>query len=123
MGDEGYGVYQITLNDNNLSGQIPEGFSILVGAKIIKLQGNTLEGELPSELINLKDMIILNLSNNNFLGNIPAEFCGEFPHLTLLDISGNRLSGTVPTCFIENTNRYKFCPQQQGYEFDNYSCK
>ncbi|SUB78642.1 Bacteroidetes-Associated Carbohydrate-binding Often N-terminal [Porphyromonas macacae] len=122
MGDEGYGVYSIILKDNNLSGRIPKGFGILVSANLIKLQGNALEGELPGELTNLKEVVILDLSNNNFTGSIPAGLCGDFPKRISLDLRGNRLSGTVPTCFIENVNKYKFCPQQEGYKFDNYHC-
>lgn len=122
MGDEGNGIFKLSLNDNNLSGRIPDGFDILVSAYYIKLKGNALEGQLPIGLTKLKETMSIDLSNNNFTGSIPALNSGEFHKLKILDLRGNQLSGTVPDSFIKSPKKFKFCPQQEGYKFDNYQC-
>lgn len=120
---EGSEIIVLNLRNNNLRGQLPEGLSILVSAKFIKLQDNALEGSLPDELALLNEVYSISLFNNNFTGNIPAVLGKKARKDGVLDIRGNRLSGVVPAIFIENPYRYKFCPQQEGYKFDNYTCK
>ncbi|KAE9610867.1 putative leucine-rich repeat domain, L domain-containing protein [Lupinus albus] len=47
----------------------------------------------------LSGMIYLSLSNNNFHGSIPVSLC-KAQNLQVLDLSENKISGTIPSCLI-----------------------
>lgn len=114
-------VFSLNLQDNNLTGYIPRGFSILVSARFIKLQNNSISGEIPEEIKKFTNVTRLDLSNNNFEGTIPNSFC-EPRIRCILDLRGNRLRGNVPDCLRERRGVVKICPQQAGYNFDNFDC-
>ncbi|MDO4770618.1 BACON domain-containing carbohydrate-binding protein [Porphyromonas sp.] len=114
------GIYRITLPDNNLKGTIPEGFSILVGARFIKLQNNSLTGPIPKDLGDINEALFLYLQNNDLTGSIPPNIC----NLTSrggIDLRWNKLTGILPDCFTEKRSA-RACPQKDGYKFDNYDC-
>lgn len=114
-------VFSLNLQDNNLTGYIPRGFSILVSARFIRLQNNSISGEIPEEIKKFTNVTRLDLSNNNFEGTIPNSFC-EPRIRCILDLRGNRLRGNVPDCLRERRGVVKICPQQAGYNFDNFDC-
>eukprot|EP00271_Cylindrocystis_brebissonii_P002956 TRINITY_DN136_c0_g1_i1.p1 TRINITY_DN136_c0_g1~~TRINITY_DN136_c0_g1_i1.p1 ORF type:complete len:1383 (-),score=197.11 TRINITY_DN136_c0_g1_i1:1351-5499(-) len=112
------------VNDNLLSGTLPEGLCLASKLLDVRLQNNFLDGSLPSCLSNLSEIVFLNLANNSFGGEIPpiwnaelanetnpvqvflndCNFTGSIPfvskssHWTIssLDLSNNRLHGAVP---------------------------
>lgn len=114
------GVLTLNLKNNNLKGTIPQGVSALRYAYFINLSGNLLEGALPVGISQLRKLQSLNLSNNRFSGTIPSEYCIAPNKKPIVQLRGNRLSGIVPDCFLENSQYV--CPQQDGYHFDNLIC-
>lgn len=114
------GVSRLSLKNNNLTGYIPRGISILRHTSVINLSENKLSGELPDELGRLYDTRLLYLNNNNFIGRLPDSFCGA-PN-TIFILRHNRLRGPIPQCILDSSN-VEFCPQQEGYKFDNYKCE
>ena len=60
------------------------------------LNDNNLSGELPSELDTLSHLRILNLSGNRLTGSIPAEWADGLDVLLRLNLSDNQLSGKIP---------------------------
>ncbi|XBI45489.1 hypothetical protein VPH35_109947 [Triticum aestivum] len=44
----------------------------------------------------MENLIVLNGSNNSFTGQIPTHFCNGLPSFAVLDLSYNKLSGTIP---------------------------
>lgn len=119
--DPNAGIFRIDLSNNNLKGTIPEGFSILVGARFIDLQNNALEGSIPEDVCDINEAIFLHLQNNNLTGNIPVNIC-KIAAIGGFDFRWNKLTGMLPECFKKNLSN-KACPQKKGYQFDNYNCE
>ncbi|KAI5071353.1 hypothetical protein GOP47_0013604 [Adiantum capillus-veneris] len=112
-------VEHILLNNNSLTGNIPKELGQLPKLLHLLLDNNKLSGELPPELSNLSTLVILQLDNNNFDGSIPSSYSkltelsklslrncklsgpipnlSAIPSLAYLDLSQNRLSGTLPS--------------------------
>mmetsp|Transcript_27353 Transcript_27353/g.41392 ORF Transcript_27353/g.41392 Transcript_27353/m.41392 type:complete len:383 (-) Transcript_27353:324-1472(-) len=63
--------------------------------EILKLDNNNLSGNIPDEISLLTDMFSLSMMNNHLTGTIPAIALGSVPHLTSIYLSRNKLNGTV----------------------------
>lgn len=86
----------INLQNNQLSGQLPDIFDIdTVGLieqlELLNLSGNNLEGALPPSLAQVSNLRYLDLSGNGFSGAIPEEY-GRLTQLTTLWLSNNELT-------------------------------
>ena len=114
----------LKLSRNQLSGTISPEFSNLVRLRWLDLSDNRLTGPIPTELSNLVKLKRLNLSNNQLSGMIPHQlssfddlagcetigqialtqqaldifqgYSGSLANLQTLDLSDNRLIGTIP---------------------------
>lgn len=87
-------VVYLTLDDNNLTGEIPGEINLLEKLAVLDLRWNSLTGGLDNLNV-LPDLRILKLSANNFSGEIPAIF-RRLTSLEVLDVSDNKLSGPIP---------------------------
>jgi len=65
---------------NRLKGNIPNGISALSNLQYLNLQGNELTGSLPSEINSLKKLETLVLSHNKLKGSIPLQL-DELPNM------------------------------------------
>ncbi|CAF2084072.1 unnamed protein product [Brassica napus] len=83
------------LQDNNLSGYIPD--SLLENVSILDLRNNRLSGNIP-KFVNTQNINILLLRGNKLTGHIPVQLCG-LSTIRLLDLSNNRFNGSIPSCF------------------------
>ena len=88
-------VWQIQLNDRELTGSIPPELSGLTGLTALFLADNELTGSIPPELGALAELWVLDLGGNRLTGRIPAEL-GGLDKLQYLVLSGNELSGRIP---------------------------
>ncbi|KAI3463101.1 hypothetical protein Pfo_019764 [Paulownia fortunei] len=77
---------------NQLSGRVPNLLRFNHGSNV-DLSSNNFEGPLPLWSSNLTTLY---LRDNKFSGPIPQNIEKALPHLTDLDISRNRLNGTIP---------------------------
>ncbi|KAH7854287.1 hypothetical protein Vadar_012106 [Vaccinium darrowii] len=59
------------LSDNNISGEIPEEVTSLLGLRSLNLPGNHLTGAIPKEIGNMGLLESLDLSRNQLSGKIP----------------------------------------------------
>lgn len=77
---------------NQLSGKIPNSLRFSFGSNV-DLSSNFFEGPLPLWSTNLTTLY---LRDNLFSGPIPSNIGTALPYLTDLDISKNKLNGTIP---------------------------
>ncbi|KAB2620405.1 leucine-rich repeat receptor-like protein CLAVATA2 [Pyrus ussuriensis x Pyrus communis] len=83
----------VNLEDNNLTGKIPSSIGDLLSLGSLHLRNNNLSGELPVSLQNCRELIILDLRGNKFVGSIPIWF-GQ--SLVVLILRSNMFQGTIP---------------------------
>ncbi|OQX13285.1 MAG: hypothetical protein BWK80_42990 [Desulfobacteraceae bacterium IS3] len=110
----------LNLNENNLTGSIPEAIGDFTKLQYLSLKGNGLTGDIPSKLwtlsalkeidlsgngltgklpegLKLSNLQKLNLSDNDIDCSIPAWNSGNFPALLDLRLSNNKLEGALPS--------------------------
>lgn len=90
------------LDFNNFS-SIPSDFFVGLDAlEVLALDGNNLNGTtgwmFPSELANSTQLLNITCINCNLVGPLP-DFLGSLSSLSVLLLSGNRLSGEIPATF------------------------
>ncbi|PON60417.1 Leucine-rich repeat domain containing protein, partial [Parasponia andersonii] len=85
----------IYLGNNNLTGEIPSSMGSLYGLLSLGLGNNSLGGETPKPLQNCSFLMALNLGMNKFVGTIP-KWIGSLLHLDILVLHSNNLIGHVP---------------------------
>ena len=88
-------LQELLLSENQLSGEIPAELGNLTNLEWLGLGRNRLSGEIPGELGSLANLQHLFLSENQLSGEIPAEL-GNFSNLVALYLSANQLSGEIP---------------------------
>ncbi|XP_061953406.1 receptor-like protein EIX2 isoform X2 [Populus nigra] len=81
---------------NNLSGEIPEEITGLLGLVALNLSRNNLTGVIPQTIGLLKSLESLDLSGNQFYGAIPVTM-GDLNFLSYLNVAYNNLSGQIPS--------------------------
>jgi len=88
-------VTTLSLQSNQLSGNIPPGLGNLNNLETLNLKDNQLFGSIPAELGNLANLTVLDLDNNELSGTIPVELA-NLPNLNILFIGNNQLTGSIP---------------------------
>ena len=87
-------LQQLSMWDNQLTGEIPDWLGSLTALTLVALSGNQLEGAIP-DLSNLSSLETLNLGGNQLTGAIP-DLLGSLTALEFLNLSGNELTGAIP---------------------------
>ncbi|XP_068307463.1 receptor-like protein EIX2 [Pyrus communis] len=83
----------VNLENNNLTGKIPSSIGDLLSLQSLHLRNNNLSGELPVCLQNCRKLMSLDLRANKFVGSIPIWF-GQ--SLVVLILRSNMFQGTIP---------------------------
>ncbi|XP_008799579.2 leucine-rich repeat receptor-like serine/threonine-protein kinase BAM3 [Phoenix dactylifera] len=87
---------RVRMGQNYLSGSIPRGFLYLPELSLMELQNNYLTGVIAEEPAKKPAKLgQLNLSNNRLFGTIPSSI-GNFSALQILLLGGNQFAGPVP---------------------------
>lgn len=115
-------VQFLNIRNNQISGLLPSTMEFMA-AIAMDLSSNQLSGPIPKLPINLTG---LDLSRNHLSGPLPADFGApgletlllfdnyisgtipslcEFQFLSLVDISGNKLTGSIPDCSFNTSTR------------------
>ncbi|PHU19277.1 hypothetical protein BC332_10428 [Capsicum chinense] len=85
----------IYLDQNQLSGSLPNCLGNITSLREIHLSSNKLSSNIPPSLGNLQDLVVLDLSSNNMVGSLPPEI-GNLKAATLIDLSMNQFSNRTP---------------------------
>ncbi|KAL8059873.1 hypothetical protein ABFX02_03G115600 [Erythranthe guttata] len=89
---------RIYLNNNRFSGNIPSEIGDLKQITSLHFEANAFTGSIPSELAGCPRMADLNLASNLLSGGIPSSF-SKMASLNSLNLSRNRLTGPIPRSF------------------------
>ena len=88
-------LWQLSLSDNQLRGNIPAELGDLANLQLLNLSYNDLSGNMTPDLGGLANLQYLNLSYNQLTGSIPPEL-GSLVNLGSLYLQVNQLSGAIP---------------------------
>ncbi|KAL5577929.1 hypothetical protein UlMin_019628 [Ulmus minor] len=90
-------LVRVRLGQNYLSGSLPLGFLYLPELSLLELQNNYLTGQLQQETTKVPSKLSqLNLSNNRLSGSLPTSI-GNFSSLQIVLFGGNRFTGEIPS--------------------------
>ncbi|KAG6529367.1 phytosulfokine receptor 1-like [Zingiber officinale] len=89
-------LQELSLDLNEISGNLPPQLFMLSSLRILNLQENQLSGGLSSSLGNLSNLEQLDLSVNSFSGRIPDVF-GSLRMLAYISIHSNSFDGPLPS--------------------------
>jgi len=91
------GLHLLYLQDNELSGPVPDCIGGLTELTALDLSGNSFSGPIPATLANPTGLEWLLMGSNELSGPFPTELC-SLAALRYLQLGGNRISGTIPDC-------------------------
>ncbi|KAJ0721207.1 putative endo-polygalacturonase [Helianthus annuus] len=106
----------LDLSSNNITGEIPDVLTNLVGLKSLNLSRNKLKGQIPRTIGNLSQIESLDLSMNMLSGRIPQSLT-SLNFLSYLNLSFNNLSGAIPV-----GNQLRTLVDPSIYEGNNGLC-
>jgi len=89
-------VNAISLENNNLNGEIPDDFFLLVSLKSINFAGNFLEGNIPLSLQMLTQLEEIYLDRNRLRGLLTEFDFTPLQSLQTIDVSFNEFRGPIP---------------------------
>ena len=100
-------LFILNLSKNKLSGRIPSTVGNIAQLGKLFLDDNNLTGSKPSSLGQCLALSHLNLSANNLNGSIPEELFFSFsgrPLSLTIDLSHNNLNGQLPEAMCRSTD-------------------
>ncbi|KAF8400899.1 hypothetical protein HHK36_014202 [Tetracentron sinense] len=92
------------LDDNQLSGHLPNSLGNLKKLRSLGLSKNQMNGTIPESVGQLSELFMLDLSNNQMNGTIP-ESVGQLSELVMLDLSYNSWEGVISEVHFLNLTR------------------
>ncbi|CAH9114314.1 unnamed protein product [Cuscuta epithymum] len=92
-------LLKMSLRNCSLLGEVPD-LSNIANLTYIDLSFNQLTGPIPPNRLS-ENITTIDLSNNNLNGSVPTNF-SELPHLQILSVANNSLSGNVSSIIWQN---------------------
>jgi len=88
----------LSLDNNQITGEIPSEIGALTNLLNLNLTGNQLTGSIPPEIGNLTNLVFLHLSFNQLSGTIPESFCNILWSSDDVSIIANELCPPYTSC-------------------------
>ena len=85
----------MSLSDNKLVGNIPNGIGNLKSLYFFSISVNNLSGTIPSSLYNISSLQTISFSKNQFEGTLPDNIGLTLPNLNSLLFVNNKFSGSI----------------------------
>ena len=100
--DERGKIIEISLPGNNLVGHLGPDFELFSSVRMLNVSGNSnLMAELSAPfMINWSKLEVLDASNCAFFSNIPSQLGESWPNIEYVDLTGNGLTGTIPSLIM-----------------------
>ncbi|GAB4829538.1 hypothetical protein Ancab_040634 [Ancistrocladus abbreviatus] len=86
----------VNLAGNQLQGKVPRSIANCSSLRILDLGDNLIDDTFPSWLAALPVLEALALGSNRLHGALPLELGSGFTKLHIVDLSNNKLTGTIP---------------------------
>merc|ERR1712176_1233086 len=89
--------------DNRLTGSLSESLGFLTSLEDLRLNNNNLSGSIPDSITDLQRLFRFDAQSNALVGTVPEDI-GTLPVLRDLRLQFNNLDGLIPTslCFLES---------------------
>ncbi|KAH0649944.1 hypothetical protein KY284_029856 [Solanum tuberosum] len=84
----------LNLAHNQFSGELPDCWMNMTSLAVLNLAYNNFSGEIPHSLGSLTNLKALYIRQNSFSGMLPS--FSQCQQLQILDLGGNKLTGSVP---------------------------
>ena len=95
---------RLGLNRNDFYGPVLDLIAQLTLLDRVYLHNNKFTGTIPIALGNIKELHAIDLSNNNFHGSFPSGFSDTWGGLTSFTVIANALTGTLPDDLFSNSH-------------------
>ncbi|CAI0429716.1 unnamed protein product [Linum tenue] len=86
----------LRLGSNNLKGKIPRSIGSLTSLVSLRLQNNSLANEIPSSVSNCTSLVSIDLADNRLEGMLPEWMGKTLSSLRIINFRGNKLHGNIP---------------------------
>ncbi|CAO2145992.1 unnamed protein product [Urochloa humidicola] len=93
---------------NGLDGGIPGELAALRELDILDIGGNRLSGGFPEAILNMSVLVRLDLDSNHFSGDMPSSMGTSLPNLQRFFIGGNSFKGNLPSSLPNASKLVKF---------------
>ncbi|KAF3454489.1 hypothetical protein FNV43_RR04936 [Rhamnella rubrinervis] len=111
----------LDLSHNQLRGKVPQSLINCSKLQVVNLGHNQISDTFPFWLQNLSELQILVLRSNNFFGPIwhPHKYLG-FVNLSIIDLSFNHFSGSLPSEYFRNWGYMSKAPDRNKSDMASF---
>jgi hypothetical protein len=104
-------VTQLEMDDNGLSGFIPDAIGALTGLVELSIGNSVFQGAIPESIGQLSSLYSLNIRQSGLTGQIPQSL-GNCNQLANINLSRNMLEGEIPVTLDQCTLLYSIQLQE-----------
>ncbi|KAH7295034.1 hypothetical protein KP509_27G029700 [Ceratopteris richardii] len=103
----------LALSQNGFVGPLPSSLEKLSNLQYFLLDSNPIHGSLPSYISRWTQLRELNLANSYYAGPIPADLGKTLFNVSVINLSNNKLQGTIPPS-LENMQHISYLNLSQN---------